>query len=100
MKKAVDQLTLTEWYESGEAINVMRGLLTAKFTQCSVPNKCLMNTAQLALAKANEYDKYWSGGLHKMYNDTGNPEKWKGMNHFGAIMESVRHSVVCAGDGT
>ena len=33
-------------------------------------------------------------------DDIYNPEKWKGTNHLGAIMESVRHSAFCAGDGT
>jgi len=62
----------------------------AKFDQNPDIKKALLETGNLILAEAADYDCVWGIGLSADHPDATNPSKWKSQNLLGQILMKVR----------
>lgn len=53
----------------------------------------LLATGEMLLAKASEYDTFWTTGLNIDDNDNADPKKWRGENALGRILMEVRDKI-------
>lgn len=81
----------TIWEQNGEEI-VFRGNL-AKFEQNEELRKELLATGDLTMVEASPYDKIWGIGLRADHRNAVVPEKWKGTNLLGKVLERVREKL-------
>ena len=66
----------------------------AKFDQNPDIKKALLETGNLILAEAADYDSVWGIGLSADHPDATNPSKWKGQNLLGQILMKVRANLI------
>jgi len=77
----------------GVARTVMLRGVYAKFRQNYVARQKLLDTGDALLVEATPYDTYWGSGLHISDNDHKDQEKWRGSNHLGTILMTVRENI-------
>ncbi|UUV46792.1 NADAR family protein [Bacillus phage vB_BanS-Thrax4] len=68
---------------------IYREVLLDKF---SLPElkKTILATGNKRLVEASPSDTIWGIGLHENHRDATNPQKWRGMNLLGKVLEQVR----------
>ena len=70
----------------------MQELVSIKFTDNADLKKELLDSNDLKFAEAG-LDPFYGIGLSMSSSDIFDPAKWKGQNHLGSILESVRASL-------
>ena len=68
----------------------MKKGLSAKFRQNPSLAKYLKDTGITVLVEANPHDTYWGVGLSLTSMDIWNPEKWRGKNTLGVLLQQIR----------
>ena len=68
----------------------MKKGLSAKFRQNPSLAKYLKDTGNTVLVEANPHDTYWGVGLSLTSMDIWNPEKWRGKNTLGVLLQQIR----------
>ena len=88
--RSVKGLTATTW--DAEKKNIMKELVSIKFTDNADLKKELLDSNDLKLAEAG-LDLFYGIGLTMSSSDIFDPAQWKGQNNLGTILESVRASL-------
>ena len=88
--RSVKGLSATTW--DAEKKDIMQELVSIKFTDNADLKKELLDSNDLKFAEAG-LDPFYGIGLSMSSSDIFDPAKWKGQNHLGSILESVRASL-------
>ena len=88
--RSVKGLTATTW--DAEKKNIMKELVSIKFTDNADLKKELLDSNDLKLADAG-LDLFYGIGLTMSSSDIFDPAQWKRQNNLGTILESVRASM-------
>lgn len=67
---------------------VMRDVLVSKFADKELQNQ-LLKDSNLTFVEASPFDKIWGIGLDMNHKDATNPNKWKGHNLLGKVLDEV-----------
>ena len=73
--------------------NVMKSIVTAKFSQNDNLKEFLLSTGDKELIEGNPNDLYWSSGLSIYNRKIWNKNMWRGQNQLGTILEEIRSSL-------
>lgn len=76
------------WAES--RVGYMKLVQVMKFGQHPELNKILLATGDKQIIEASPLDNIWGVGMYSTHPDVEDPEKWKGQNLLGKVLESVR----------
>ena len=79
------------WDEHKYSI-VLNGNL-AKFTQNRKLNTVLMKTNDKTIVEASPYDVVWGIGYAEDHPNATQPDKWRGQNLLGKVLEDVRKRI-------
>lgn len=91
-KRAAKAITPNpEW--QAMSVDVMKEAVLAKFTQNKHLKDFLIETGELDIVEASEYDKFWGVGLPMTSPLIGNRAKWNGKNTMGQILSDVREQL-------
>jgi ribA/ribD-fused uncharacterized protein len=80
------------WSDAAEEIVVQGNL--AKYRAHDDLRAMLLSTAPLPLAEASPFDRIWGIGLAPSHVDAGTPERWRGKNLLGKVLERVRDQLI------
>ena len=64
--------------------------LSAKFRQNPSLAKFLKDTGNTVLVEANPHDTYWGVGVSLSNMDIWDPQKWRGKNTLGVLLQQLR----------
>ena len=95
MKRVGNKLNIDDNKWAKHAESVMITGLQAKFDQCKKARDALLATENMNIVECNMYDTFWSCGeaLKDYRTLDDDPEKWKGKNKLGKILQSIRDNL-------